>query len=202
MNKLLIIPLLFGLIVSGCCGLAALEPQMLPTDFCYILETPEIQNICLENAPYIEDDQRIRDYFIYSDTFQSDTDDFVALRDEQDLIIAEYNQAPTSSERKASYNRYYLLAVLLVTNIETTNTHLYNFESFLQTNKPYFDSMGFNTLSTLNEFITLRGTFNTIIATVQLNLETMGEQVALDEQEEQQLNNLLNTLIQLGITLI
>ncbi len=217
MNRTLFVLLIMGvLLFSGCCSYLTPEQStggytqqpaetkpMITISFCNSLTTQEIQSTCLQNwAGKIQDDQRLRDYLTYWDTVLKDAKDLDAIAQDLEASGNAWNAADTTEERTSAYRSYSVSAQEYATKLETTTTHLTNFQTFISQNKAYFDSQGVNSVQQINFIITTKGDLKSTTYGIQSNLELMGQSLALEGQAKQQNDALIQTLLQLAVGLI
>ncbi|MDD5096425.1 MAG: hypothetical protein PHY95_02840 [Candidatus ainarchaeum sp.] len=218
MKRILFVLVLGGLLVfAGCCGYtlspsqqqsgqyAPQEPpptQKLPSSFCRTLSTDTVIAMCNSAASnQAEDDQRLRDFMTYHDTYLQSLYDLSEVSDGLSEAADAWNSATTYEERHAAYRTYNVAAQTYVAKMQLVSTHSTNFEAFLRQNKNYLDEQGFNTLSLINMLVTQRSDLSSTIYSISDNLETMANNLQLEQQEQQQNQALIQALIQLALGL-
>lgn len=201
MKRLIGLLVIIGLLTSGCCGQTA-PPATLPASFCYTLDNVESRDACLDAVDDgIEDDQRMRDYFTHTDTMISDGLEMQVYIERMQECVDDWDSAESTSERMTAYNCHYTQARVYANHLETTAVHLNEFETFLRTNKDYFDERGMNTQKHINGLQEARGAMKETLIYVEASLKSMETSLELEQQQQEDLEDLLGILVQLGLGL-
>ncbi len=130
--------LLALILVSGCIDA---KPK-LPASFCNGLENEEVRENCLSDTKYLDDDQRVREYYERGDALMTRLVELHTCAEELVSHADAWAVADTASERSTHYQAYSAQAPACIDKTNEVISHIDDIVNFMSVNKEYLSSQG------------------------------------------------------------